>query len=72
MAYRGDLMACEVDFDKETNESVPVKFFLNGRKVGSAIVKYPNGKAQLFPFIGMGYKGIRVLVEVCQRFLKDL
>lgn len=64
MAYRGDLIACEVDFDHETNKTFPVVFFLNGREVARASMKRKSGQSPPFPFIAMGYEGIRVLVKV--------
>jgi len=33
MAHRGDLIACEVDFDNQGNSSVSVLFSLNGKEV---------------------------------------
>lgn len=65
MAYRGDLMACEVDFDGAVNGVIPIKFFKNSKKVACASMKYTAGRTDLFPFIAMGYKGIRVLAQVC-------
>ena len=64
MAYRGDLIACEVDFNGATNETLPVLFFLNGRKVAQALMKCKTGETNVFPFISMGYEGIRVLAQV--------
>ena len=66
MAYRGDLIACEVDFNGATNETLPVLFFLNGRKVADALMKRKTGETSPFPFISMGYEGIRVLAQVNQ------
>ena len=65
MAHRGDLIACEVDFDGATNRTFPVVFFLNGREVARASMKRTAGQMNLFPFIAMGYQGIRVLAQVC-------
>ena len=65
MAYRGDLISCEVDFDHATNGTFPVVFFLNGREVARASMKRKSGQSPPFPFIAMGYKGIRVLTKVC-------
>ena len=64
MAYRGDLIACEVDFDRATNETLPVLFFLNGREIARASIKRTAGRTNLFPYIAMGYKGTRVLAKV--------
>lgn len=65
MAYRGDLIACEVDFDGATSTRFPVKFFLNGRGIACASMRRTTGQANPFPFIAMGYQGIRVLAKVC-------
>ena len=65
MAYRGDLIACEVDFDGATSTRFPVKFFLNGREIARALMRRRTGQANPFPFIAMGYQGIRVLAKVC-------
>ena len=65
MAYRGDLIACEVDFDGATNGTFPVVFSLNGREVARASMKRRAKDLDPFPFIAMGYEGIRVLAKVC-------
>ena len=68
MAYRGDLMACEVDFDEiKQHGAIPVKFFLNGSMVGQATMKQfaADKDALPYPYIGMQSKGTRVLVKVC-------
>ena len=65
MAYRGDLIACEVDFDGATNGTFPVVFLLNGREVARASMKRTRARhLDPFPFIAMGYEGIRVLAKV--------
>ena len=64
MAYRGDLMACEVDFDGAKNGAIPIVFFKNSQVVERTSMKYIAGQTELFPYIAMGYKGIRVLAEV--------
>ena len=65
MAYRGDLMACEVDFEGARNDSVPVTFFKNNIEVARTSLRFIPDRTKLFPFIGMGYTGIRVLAKVC-------
>ena len=64
MAYRGDLMACEVDFDGAKNGVIPIVFFKNSHVVGRTSMKYTSGRTELFPYVAMGYKGIRVLAKV--------
>ena len=64
MASRGDLIACEVDFDGATDETLPVVFFLNGREIAHASMKCTTGQARSFPYISMGIKGIQVLAQV--------
>ncbi|PFX26324.1 Short transient receptor potential channel 4 [Stylophora pistillata] len=67
MAYRGDLMACEVDFEGARNDSVPVTFFKNNIEVARTSLRFIPDRTKLFPFIGMGYTGIRVLAKMCPR-----
>ena len=64
MAYRGDLIACEVDFRGVPKEKVSVLFFLNGIKIARSSVKYTEGN-KLFPFVSLGFEGITVLTKVC-------
>ena len=64
MAYRGDLMACEVNFEDAENDLVPVTFFKNSTEVARTSLEFIPGHTKLFPFIGMGYAGIRVLAKV--------
>lgn len=64
MAYRGDLMACEVNFEDAENDLVPVTFFKNSTEVARTSLKFIPDHTKLFPFIGMGYAGIRVLAKV--------
>ena len=78
MAYRGDLIICLVDFDKLDEESrVPINFTLNGALIHEALMKYEKGKKELYPFIGMCHKGIRVLAKVrkispkCKSIIKN-
>ena len=65
MAYRGDLISCRVKFDLEENGKVPIVFYLNGRQINqnNISMKY-TGREKLYPYIGMGQKGIRVLAKV--------
>ncbi|XP_066021565.1 uncharacterized protein [Pocillopora verrucosa] len=64
MAYRGDLIACEVDFSEVSEGNVSVLFFLNGRKVACSSVEYTEGN-ELYPFVSLGSKGITVLTKMC-------
>ena len=64
MAYRGDLIACEVDFSGVPEEKVSVLFSLNGRKVARSSLEYKEGN-KLFPFVSLGFEGITVLTKVC-------
>lgn len=66
MAYRGDLIACEVDFSGVPEGKVPVLFSLNGRKVARSSVEYTEGNS-LFPFVSLGFEGITVLTKVCSK-----
>ena len=65
MGYRGDLIACEVDFDDIRNSTVPIVFSKNGKEVARASMAYTTGRTNLFPHISLGYEGIRVLAKVC-------
>ena len=72
MAYRGDLIVCLVDFDKIDEESrVPIIFTLNGTLIYEALMKYEKEKRELYPFIGMCHKGIRVLAKVRGTFCQN-
>ena len=64
MAYRGDLIACEVDFRGVPEGKVSVLFFLNGIKIARSSVEYTEGN-KLFPFVSLGFEGITVLTKVC-------
>lgn len=66
MAYRGDLIACEVDFKGVENGRIPVLFFLNGREVARTLLEYTSGQ-KLIPFVALGFKGITVLTKVCSK-----
>ncbi|CAH3162463.1 unnamed protein product [Pocillopora meandrina] len=64
MAYRGDLIACEVDFSGVLEGKVSVLFSLNGREVVRSSVGYAEGN-KLFPFVSLGSEGITVLTKMC-------
>ena len=66
MAYRGDLIACEVDFSGVLEGKVSVLFFLNGREVVRSSVEYTE-RNKLFPFVSLGSEGITVLTKVCSK-----
>ena len=63
-AKRDDLIACEVNFDGATDDTIPVVFFLNGREIARASMMCTAGQARPFPYISMGIKGIEVLAQV--------
>ena len=67
MAYRGDLIGCTIKFERETNGKVPVVFTLNGRRIteDQIWIDYTPGGKLMYPYIGMGHQGIRVLAKVC-------
>lgn len=65
MAHRGDLITCEVDFNNLKDNSIPIVFSLNGKEVARTSMDYTPGQTKLFPFISLGYEGIRVLAKVC-------
>ena len=67
MAYRGDLIGCTIKFERITNGKVPVVFTLNGRRItdDEIWIDYTPGGMQMYPYIGMGHQGIRVLAKVC-------
>lgn len=64
MAYHGDLIGCTVEFAKFRDGKVPVVFTLNEAVICEARMKYKRGTLELYPFIGMGHKHIRVLAKV--------
>ena len=66
MAYRGDLIACEVDFKGVRKDRVSVLFSLNGKEVGRSSVKYTSGQL-LYPLVSLGFPGIKVLAKVCPK-----
>ena len=56
---------CLVDFEKIDDESrVPIIFTLNGTLIYEEKMKYDRGKREIYPFIGMRHKGIRILAKV--------
>jgi hypothetical protein len=67
MAYRGDLIGCEILYDKQDNGQLPVCFTLNGRVIGEATLKadvnYSTG--HFYPFVGIGCDRISLLFRVC-------
>ena len=69
MAYRGDLIGCTIKFESEEDGKVPVVFTLNGRRITAPEdeiwMDYTPGGKLMYPFIGMGHHGIRVLAKVC-------
>ena len=66
MAYRGDLIGCTVKFDKKEDGKVPIVFTLNGKQItqDKILMEYNPSEKSLYPFIGMGHTGIRVLAKV--------
>ena len=69
MAYRGDLIVCLVEFNKIDEESrVPIIFTLNGTLIHEVKMKYDAREKELYPFIGMCHKGMRVLAKVGAMF----
>lgn len=64
MAFKGDSIACIVDYGNSKDGRVPVVFTLNGELICETSMKSKIGKQELYPFIGMGQKGIRVLAKV--------
>ena len=66
MAYRGDLIACEVDFKGVRKDRVSVLFSLNGKEVGRSSVKYTSGQL-LYPLVSLGFPGNKVLAKVCPK-----
>ena len=70
MAHRGDMISCTVMFEMEQNGKVPIVFTLNGRQITHEKIHYDNFHRDipLYPYIGMGTKGIRVLARVSEFF----
>ena len=73
MAFRGDLIGCTVMFNELKDGKVPVQFTLNGKQItqDKILIEYNPAKESLYPFIGMGHTGIRVLAKVSTWSLKD-
>ena len=71
MAYRGDLIVCLVDFNNIEDSRVLILFTLNGTLIHAAKMKYEQRpEKELYPFIGMWHKGIRVLAKVRAIFIQ--
>ena len=68
MAFQGDSIICAINYGKSENGKVPVVFTLNGEMIYEASMTYEKGKQELYPFIGMGHEGIRVLAKVRDLF----
>ena len=66
MAYRGDLIGCTVKFEMAADGKVPIVFTLNGKQISQEqiLMQYNPRMKLLYPYIGMGNKGIRVLAKV--------
>ena len=66
MARAGDLIGCTVRFDLAEDGKVPVVFSLNGRQItqNEIFMDYTHNEKCLYPYIGMGYPGLRVLAKV--------
>ena len=66
MVYRGDLIGCAVNFDMAKDGKVPIVFSLNGRQItqNEIQIDYIPNKKSLYPYIGIGHEGIRVLAMV--------
>ena len=64
VASRGDLIGCRACFDEAQDAKIPINFTLNGQAVAKVSIKLESDKSDLFPFVGMKHKGIRVLAKV--------
>ena len=66
MAYRGDLIGCTVNFHMAKDGKVPIVFSLNGRQItrNEIQIDYIPNEKSLYPYIGIGHEGIRVLAMV--------
>ncbi|CAH3032231.1 unnamed protein product, partial [Porites lobata] len=69
MAYRGDLISCTVNFELARDGKVPIVFSLNGRQItqNKIFMDYTQNEESLYPYVGMGQTGIRVLAKVSTR-----
>lgn len=65
VVYRGDLIGCRAEFDETEDGEIPIFFSLNGQVVAKIPIKMGSDKSDIFPFVGMKNKGIRVLAKVC-------
>lgn len=68
MAFQGDLIICAIEYGKLENGKVPVVFTLNGEMIHNVSMRYEKEKQELYPFIGMGHEGLRVLAKVRDLF----
>ena len=68
MAFQGDLIICAIEYGKLENGKVPVVFTLNGEMIYNVSMRYEKEKQELYPFIGMGHEGLRVLAKVRDLF----
>ena len=64
--YRGDLIGCRAGFDEVDEGEIPIFCSLNGEVVAQISLKLGTEKSDIFPFVGMKHKGIRVLAKVCR------
>ncbi|KAL9984603.1 hypothetical protein ACROYT_G006916 [Oculina patagonica] len=71
VVYRGDLIGCRAGFDEVDEGKIPIFFSLNGETVAQISVKLRSEKQDIFPFVGMKHKGIRVLAKMCPGEPKD-
>ena len=72
MAYRGDLIGCEIKFSERDQNAVPVIFTLNSRELvakGEMKIQTTEKNKDIYPFIGLGHTGIQVLAKVKHTFL---
>lgn len=65
VVYRGDLIGCRADFDEADEGKIAIVFSLNGEVVAQISLKLGTEKSDIFPFVGMKHKGIRVLAKMC-------
>ena len=66
MANRGDLISCTVMFQQFKDGKVPIQFTLNGKQItqDKILIAYNPAEKSLYPYIGMGHTGTRVLAKV--------
>jgi hypothetical protein len=66
MAYRGDLIGCEILYDKQDNDQLPVSFTVNGSVIGEATLEAEDySMGHFYPFVGIGCDRISLLFRVC-------